>query len=76
MSPVTAQIDLTAFGCPMHYIKAKEALMSISSGEQLTLLVNTGEAVEEVKGSLLQDGHQCDVESVDGLTTTLKVRKK
>jgi hypothetical protein len=60
----------------MHYIKAKEALNTLSIDQTVFLLVNTGEAVEAVKGSLLQDGHDCIIQSETGLVTTLKVRKR
>jgi TusA-related sulfurtransferase len=76
MSVVKGTVDLTMYGCPMHYIKAKEALNDLASGETLLFLVNAGDAVEEVQGSLLQDGHDCEVQSTSGLATTLKVSKR
>ncbi|EGL56164.1 sulfurtransferase TusA family protein [Methylophaga thalassica] len=70
------QVDLTLFGCPMHYIKAREALQKLALEQSIDLLVNTGDAVDEVFNSLTQDGQQCEITSTEGLTTTIRVRRK
>ena len=70
------QVDLTLFGCPMHYIKAREALQKLALEQSIDLLVNTGDAVDEVFNSLTQDGQQCDITLTEGLTTTIRVRRK
>lgn len=70
------QVDLTLFGCPMHYIKAREAVQKLALEESIDLLVNTGDAVDEVFNSLTQDGQQCEITSTEGLTTTIRVRRK
>ncbi|WP_417535239.1 sulfurtransferase TusA family protein [Methylophaga sp.] len=75
MSDITL-VDLTLFGCPMHYIKAREALKHIALEESVDLLVNTGDAVDEVFNSLSQDGQECAITSSEGLTTTIRVRRK
>jgi TusA-related sulfurtransferase len=75
MSDITL-VDLTLFGCPLHYIKAREALKHIAIEESVDLLVNTGEAVDEVFNSLSQDGQECAITSSEGLTTTIRVRRK
>ncbi|WP_289281872.1 MULTISPECIES: sulfurtransferase TusA family protein [unclassified Methylophaga] len=75
MSDITL-VDLTLFGCPMHYIKAREALKHIDIEESVDLLVNTGDAVDEVFNSLSQDGQECAITSSEGLTTTIRVRRK
>jgi TusA-related sulfurtransferase len=75
MSDITL-VDLTLFGCPMHYIKAREALKHIAIEESVDLLVNTGDAVDEVFNSLSQDGQECTIISSEGLTTTIRVRRK
>lgn len=76
MSDLTGPIDLTLYGCPMHYIKAREAIRQIAFEQELELLVNQGDAVTEVLKSLRQDGQQCEVSAEDGLTTTIRVRRK
>ncbi|HIC48131.1 MAG: sulfurtransferase TusA family protein [Pseudomonadota bacterium] len=70
------QVDLTLFGCPMHYIKAREAVQKLALEQSIDLLVNTGDAVDEVFNSLTQDGQQCEITSTEGLTTTIRVRRK
>lgn len=76
MSVLTGPIDLTQYGCPMHYIKAREAISHIELEQDIELWVNSGEAVTEVLKSLRQDGQQCEVVAEEGLTTTIRVRKK
>jgi len=76
MSVLTGPIDLTQYGCPMHYIKAREAISDIELEQDIELWVNSGDAVTEVLKSLRQDGQQCEVVAEEGLTTTIRVRKK
>ncbi|MCX4193497.1 sulfurtransferase TusA family protein [Methylophaga sp. OBS1] len=76
MSVLTGPIDLTQYGCPMHYIKAREAISHIELEQDIELWVNSGDAVTEVLKSLRQDGQQCEVVAEEGLTTTIRVRKK
>lgn len=76
MSVLTGPIDLTQYGCPMHYIKAREAISHIPLEQDIELWVNSGDAVTEVLKSLRQDGQQCEVVAEEGLTTTIRVRKK
>ncbi len=60
----------------MHYIKAREAIKTISLEQDIKLLVNTGNAVTEMLNSLRQDGQQCEITTEDVLTTTILVRRK
>jgi TusA-related sulfurtransferase len=76
MSIIVENIDLTLFGCPMHYIKARESLRKIELDQGILLIVNNGDAVTEVLNSLRQDGQDCEIESEEALTTTIKVIKK
>jgi TusA-related sulfurtransferase len=76
MSAVVETMDLTLYGCPLHYIKAREALGNIDIEQALLFVVNNGKAVEEILASLRQDGHSCDVEEQETLNTTIRVTKK
>ncbi|GAB4291474.1 MAG: hypothetical protein Kow0083_04440 [Methylophaga sp.] len=76
MSVLIGLLDLTMYGCPVHYIKAREATANIAFDEELDLLVNQGDAVTEVLKSLRRDGQQCEVLSEDELTATIRVRRK
>lgn len=76
MSAVSNPIDLTLYGCPMHYIKAREAIKSVALETTITLEVNNGDALEEVITSLRQDGQLCAVESKSNLTSLINVTRK
>jgi TusA-related sulfurtransferase len=73
---VIKTIDLTLYGCPLHYIKAREALKLLDIEQSLLLTVNNGDAVKEVVASLRQDGHDCEETEQQTLTTTIRVTKK
>ncbi len=75
MSALNREIDLSQFGCPLHYIKAREAIKEIKQGDALVFIINNGDAVTEVMDSLRQDGHFCEIEQNDELTTKVKVKK-
>ncbi len=70
------EVDLTQYGCPLHYIKAREVISNIQIGTEIHFLINSGEAVTEVINSLQHDGQLCEIEQQDKLNTTLKVTKK
>lgn len=76
MSAVIDKVDLSLYGCPLHYIKAREALRLVELEASLLFIVNNGDAVKEVVASLSQDGHDCRVEEQETLTTTIRVTKK
>jgi TusA-related sulfurtransferase len=76
MSTLSKTVDLTFYGCPLHYIKAREAVKKLALEASLILEVNKGDAVKEVMSSLRQDGHICEIESEGKLTTFIKVTKK
>ncbi|WP_273148860.1 sulfurtransferase TusA family protein [Methylophaga thiooxydans] len=76
MSALTEELDLTLYGCPMHYIKAREAIKNIALEQDIKLLVNTGNAVTEMLNSLRQDGQHCEITTEDVLTRTILVRRK
>ncbi|OUR72370.1 hypothetical protein A9Q78_07030 [Methylophaga sp. 41_12_T18] len=76
MSTVIETLDLTLFGCPLHYIKARDALRVMEVDQALLLIVNKGKAVDEVQTSLRKDGHVCSIEEEESVTTTIRVIKK
>ncbi|PHS23073.1 MAG: hypothetical protein COA83_10665 [Methylophaga sp.] len=76
MSDVIKTLDLTLYGCPLHYIKAREALNEMRVGQEIELGVNTGDAVDEVLNSLRKDGQHCEIVSEHTLTSIIKVVKK
>ncbi|MDB2705753.1 sulfurtransferase TusA family protein [Pseudomonadota bacterium] len=76
MSNVKITLDLTLYGCPMHYIKAREALRKMEREQEIQLVVNSGNAVEQVITSLRHDGQLCEITSTETLTTTIRVVKQ
>lgn len=76
MSTIIKTVNLTLYGCPLHYIKAREALHKIGQDNVIFFEINNGDAVDDVIKSLRQDGQICEIESIQSLTTTVKVIKK
>jgi tRNA 2-thiouridine synthesizing protein A len=65
---VTETLDLTGVVCPLNWVKARLALERMAPGEELTLLLDPGEAIDSVPRSAREEGH--DVE-VDGMTVRI-----
>tara|TARA_R110002050_G_scaffold57423_1_gene128803 strand:+ start:22354 stop:22587 length:234 start_codon:yes stop_codon:yes gene_type:complete len=76
MSRVIDKVDLTLYGCPMHYIKAREMVGRMEQNQAILFEINNGDAVDDVIKSLRQDGQVCEIESKQSLTTTVKVVKR
>lgn len=73
MSHRLMEIDLTAFGCPLYYIKAREVMRKAEN--RVTFRVNVGMPTEDVVRSLTQDGYDCTVVTVNTSYNQIKVRK-
>ncbi|NOQ77275.1 MAG: hypothetical protein GQ475_05730 [Methylococcaceae bacterium] len=76
MSIVIETHDLTLYGCPMHYIKAREFLRSLEVEDVVIFEVNKGDAVDEVLTSLRHDGQTCGLESEQESTVLIRVIKR
>jgi TusA-related sulfurtransferase len=60
---VSAQtLDLTGVACPLNWVKAKLALEELDPGDELTLLLDSGEPIESVPRSAREDGHEVHVD--------------
>lgn len=75
MSDLIATLNLTSYGCPLHYIKAREALAEMTLDQEILLEVNTGDAVDEVIKSLHRDGQHCEIVAEQTLISLIKVVK-
>ena len=53
-----ARVDLTGVRCPMNFVKAKVALERIPVGAVLEVLLDDGEPVKNVPGSLAEQGQE------------------
>ena len=67
--------NLTGFGCPLHYIKAREIMQDMAAGETVNFLVNAGESTDEVVHSLQKDGYQCVIKSRRSLHNLIEAIK-
>jgi len=68
-------IDLTGFGCPLHYIKARNELRKYPAGEVVDFLFVSGDPSQQVRNSLKSDGHEILAVEEQGTATRIKVRK-
>ncbi len=69
------QVDLSSYGCPLHYVKARQALSRMAAGEQVAFLFAAGESAEQVRDSLAQDGHRVLTVRPQGDTLRVEVAK-
>ncbi|HET8672677.1 MAG TPA: sulfurtransferase TusA family protein [Thermoleophilaceae bacterium] len=65
-------LDLTGVACPLNWVRAKLALEELSSGDELTLMLDPGEPIESVPRSAREDGHEV---RVDGTRVTIVKRR-
>ena len=59
-------VDLSTYGCPLHYVKARQALSRLAPGERVAFLFSAGESAEQVRASLAEDGHCVLAVETDG----------
>ena len=50
-------LDLRGVACPLNFVKTKIQLEKMRSGEKLAVLLDSGEAIESVPPSVLEEGH-------------------
>lgn len=51
------QKDFRGVACPMNFVKTKLVLETMNSGEQLEILLDDGQPIQNVPGSVQQEGH-------------------
>lgn len=73
--PAAAPVDLSTYGCPVHYMKARLELGKISVGDAIEFILESGESTEQVSASLRKDGHSILSVENGGGTTRVRVRK-
>jgi sulfite reductase beta subunit-like hemoprotein/TusA-related sulfurtransferase len=71
----SAPIDLTGYGCPLHYIKARNELRKFKGGDIVDFLFVSGDPSRQVSSSLASDGHEIISVQEQGTATRIKVRK-
>jgi len=71
----TSEVDLSDFGCPLHYIKARNALKAFQNGDVIIFTLDSNESATQVSGSLESDGHEVLSINIDGEIPLIKIRK-
>ncbi len=61
---MTETLDLTGVVCPLNWVRARLALERMAPGEELTLLLDPGEAIDSVPRSAREEGHDVEVEGM------------
>ncbi|MBQ9230587.1 MAG: sulfurtransferase TusA family protein [Prevotella sp.] len=68
--------DFRGVACPMNFVKTKIELSSMQSGQLLEILLDDGQPIQNVPGSVRQEGHEViSTEKVDNYWKVL-IRKK
>lgn len=68
-------IDLSSYGCPLHYIKARNTLRQYQSGAVIDFVFASGDPARQAASSLASDGHNVMTVEENGVTTQIRVRK-
>ena len=69
-------VDITDVVCPMTFVKAKVAMEELEIGQVLSVHMNDGEPVQNVRRSMKEEGHKIlKLEDNEDGTYTLYVRK-
>ena len=50
-------LDLRGVECPLNFVKTKIQLEKMQSGEKLEVLLDSGEAIESVPPSIIEEGY-------------------
>ncbi|MDA1107148.1 MAG: nitrite/sulfite reductase [Proteobacteria bacterium] len=69
-------VDLSSYGCPVHYMKARIEIGKLASGEEIDFLLEEGEPAHQVTESLTKDGHRILSSEGQGAHTRVRVQKK
>ncbi len=68
-------VDLSSYGCPVHYMKARIEIGKLAAGEEIDFLLEAGESTNQVTESLAKDGHHILTTQAQGAHTRVRVRK-
>ena len=50
-------LDLRGVECPLNFVKTKIQLEKMQCGQKLEVILDSGEAIESVPPSVLEEGH-------------------
>ena len=73
---VDVKKDFRGVACPMNFVKTKIQLSTMQSGQLLEILLDDGQPIQNVPGSVRQEGHEVlSTEKVDNYWKVL-IKKK
>lgn len=59
-------LDLKGVSCPMNFVKTKLVLEEMEAGQILEIILDDGDPIKNVSGSIKEEGHQIlKVEQLD-----------
>jgi tRNA 2-thiouridine synthesizing protein A len=64
-------LDLTGVVCPLNWVRTRLALEQLSAGDELSVRLDPGEAIDSVPRSARDEGHEV---TVDGAVVTIVKR--
>ncbi|USD38755.1 MULTISPECIES: sulfurtransferase TusA family protein [Ferrimonas] len=67
-------LDLTMHRCPLAFVKAKQALMSLAPGQQLLMMLSDPGAVQDVPKYAQKQGFETTVTRLDGTRVLVQLR--
>ena len=63
---IKMKLDLRSIACPLNFVKTKIQLEKMNVSEILEIWIDSGEAIESVPPSVIEEGHKILVqESID-----------
>jgi sulfite reductase (ferredoxin) len=68
--------DLRGVACPMNFVKTKIEISSMQSGQLLEILLDDGQPIQNVPGSVRQEGHEILSTEKAGDYWKMLIRKK
>ena len=68
--------DLRGVTCPMNFVQTKIQLASMQSGEELEIWLDDGQPIQNVPGSVRNEGHQVLEQSQEDIYWKVIIRKK
>ena len=71
---MTAPLNLQGVACPLNLVKVRLALEPLAPGEVLTVLLDPGEATDNVPRAVAQAGHAV-LQTTPGEPTRIVIRK-
>jgi len=71
----TVIVDLSSYGCPLHYIKARNVLRQYQQGDVVTFVFASGDGIDQATSSLGSDGHKILGIDNRGVTTHVTICK-